>query len=97
VEELQQRMSSSEFTRWIAYSRIEPFGFDWERWKVGVLASSIVNAIYATIPVPKGRRRPKAMTPKDFYPALNKPDTHLTPEQAEHIRKKHGKRRHSNS
>lgn len=90
-------MSSEEFTQWIAYSRIEPFGFDWERWKLGTLASSIVNAIYATIPVPKGRRRPKMMTPQDFYPQFKQLAPDLTPEQAEHIRKKYGKRRNSNS
>jgi hypothetical protein len=76
---------------------MEPAGFEWERWKLGVLASSIVNAVYSTIPVPKGRKRPKTMTPQDFYPNFKSPAPDLTPEQAEFIRKKHGKRRNSNS
>lgn len=92
VEELQKRMSSAEFTRWIAYSSIEPFGFPMDNYRMGVPAAAIVNAVRATIPIEKGKSRPKPVKPSDFNPEQRKRDPDLTPEQREHIRKKREKR-----
>jgi hypothetical protein len=94
LEELQERMSSEEFTRWIAYNNIEPFGYPMDRLDVGIITSQIVNAVHASIPMPKGKRRPKPLSPSDFAPQTrNKREPDLTPEQRAHIRKKHGKRK----
>jgi hypothetical protein len=93
LEELQERMSSEEFTRWIAYNNIEPFGYPIERLDTGIIASQIVNAVHASIPMPKGRRRPKPLQPSDFIPqTAKKREPDLTPEQKAHIRKKRAKK-----
>lgn len=81
----------------MAYANIEPFGYPMENYRMGVPTSALMSAIYSTIPMPKGKRRPRAPTPSDFYPKQEKRDPELTAEQREHIRKKHGKRRNSNS
>lgn len=81
-------MSSAEFTQWIAYANQEPFGNPLEMWMHGVRASSIVNAIYSTVPTPKGHPRPKRLTPQDFYPMSKGREPDLTPEQREYIKKK---------
>ena len=90
-------MTSAEFTQWLAYQSVEPYGYPMERWDSGLIVSQIVNAIYATIPIPKGKRRPKPLQPKDFMPQAKERGPELTPKQKAHIRKKHGKRRNSNS
>jgi len=93
VEEMDERMSSAEFTRWIAYSNIEPFGYPMDNFRMGVPTSSIVNAIRSTIPMEKGKSRPKPMKPSDFYPQSKAREPELTAEQKAHIRKKQAKRR----
>lgn len=85
-------MSSAEFTRWIAYSNIEPFGYPMDNYRMGVPASTIVNAIRAMVPLPKGKSRPKPIKPSDLYPEQPKARPELTKEQREHIRKKQAKR-----
>lgn len=85
-------MSSAEFTRWIAYAGLEPFGFPMDNYRMGAPAAAIVNAVHASIPLPKGKR-PKAMQASDLYPHSKKRDPELTPEQREHIRKKRAKRK----
>lgn len=85
-------MSSAEFTRWIAYANVEPFGYPMDNYRMGVPAAALVNAVHATIPVAKGRRRPKPIKASDFYPQQAKQEPDLTPEQRAHIRKKQAKR-----
>ena len=97
MDELEKTVSSSELTYWIAFSNIEPFGYPMDNYRMAVPAASIVGAIQSTIPLPKGKRRPKPPKPSDFYPAQKGKQPDLTPEQREHIRKKHGKRRNSHS
>jgi hypothetical protein len=94
VDEAQERVSSARFTQWIAYQGIEPNGWQMDNWRFGMLAASVVNAVYSTIPVQKGRSRPKPLKPSDFYPPTSRPQQQpLTKEQAEFLRKKHGKRK----
>jgi hypothetical protein len=92
VAELERRISSSELTRWIAYADIEPFGYPMDNYRMGVPASMIINAIRSTIPLPKGKSRPKALQPNDLYPTKSNAKPALTEEQREHIRKKQAKR-----
>jgi len=57
VEELGQ-MSSNEFTYWLAYNELEPFGAERDNYHVAMLASIYINS-----------RRSKGSTkvsPKDF-------------------------------
>jgi hypothetical protein len=92
-------MTSREFTQWVAYSRVEPFGHEMENWRAGMIASAIVNTLHAVQPRAKGTRGPKPLKPRDFYPpsAAKEQQTPLTQAQAEHLRKqRNGKRRHSN-
>lgn len=86
-------MDSAEFTRWIAYAGIEPFGYPLDNYRMGAVASAIVNAVYATIPVPKGKTRPKPLQPSDFYPQQKKREPELTPELREALRRKRAKRK----
>lgn len=85
-------MSSAEFTRWIAYANHEPFGYPVENYRMGTSTASVVNAVHASIPVAKGKRRPKAKQASEYYPKQKKPEPDLTTEQREHIRKKRAKR-----
>lgn len=75
---------------------VEPSGYEMDNWRMGVMASSIVNAIYASIPIPKGSKRPKPLQASDFIPSFKKQSVDLTPEQQAYIDRKHGKRRHRN-
>lgn len=81
-------MSSSEFTRWIAYAEHEPFGYPMENFRFAVGHTTVANAVYSTIPVPRGKRRPKPLKPEDLYPAKKRAEVDLTPEQRAHIAKK---------
>ena len=81
----------------MAYADVEPFGYPMDNYRMGVPTSALMSAIYATVPIPKGKRRPRAPKPTDFYPGKEAREPELTAEQREHIRKKHGKRRNSNS
>lgn len=61
VGELQERMSSAEFTCWIAFYGLEPFGYDVEMWRMGMLASTTANAAGP-------KKGGKAWNPDDFIP-----------------------------
>jgi hypothetical protein len=84
-------MSSAEFTQWIAYANIEPFGYPMDNYRMGVPAAALVNSIRSTVPMDKGKR-PKPVKASDFYPQQAKAGPDLTPEQREHIRKKQARR-----
>jgi hypothetical protein len=98
IAELQERMSSQEFSEWVAYSRIEPWGWEMDNWRAAMIAAEISNAIHRTIPLAKGAKRPKPLAPSDFYPVVRSSadQPQLSPSQAEYLRKKHAKRRHHN-
>jgi hypothetical protein len=94
VEELDDRMSSAEFTRWIAYAGIEPFGYPIDNYRFGISTQEIVNSVRSTIPVPKGGKRPPMLRAEQLYPTTKKADQQqLTDAQQEFLRKKRGKRR----
>lgn len=89
-------MSSQEFTEWCAYTRIEPFGYEMDNWRAGMIAAEVINAIHRTIALPKGAKRPKPHKPSDFYPVIRTSDQpKLSRSQSEYLRAKHGKRRNS--
>ncbi len=81
-------MSSDEFTHWVAYAGMEPFGYPMENYRMGVPTSALMGAIFATIPKAKGARRPKPPAPHEFYPQHKKREPELTKEQRDHIRNK---------
>ena len=58
VAELRQQMSSAEFTDWCAYYQLEPWGYDAENWRMGMVCSTVANAA--------GRKKP--LKPSDFLP-----------------------------
>jgi hypothetical protein len=66
VDELQERMSSHEFSEWQAFARLEPFGplTDWER--TGILATQVTNVAAGKLVV----------KPSDFIP----PEPEFEPE-----------------
>lgn len=85
-------MSAAEFTDWIAYANLEPFGYPMDNYRMGVPTAAVVSAVRSTIPVSKGRPRPKPIKASDFYPRQAKAEPDLTPEQRTFIRKKQAKR-----
>lgn len=60
VEELMNRMSSREFSEWMAFYRLEPFGSEIELFGHGITASTVYN-------VNRGKNK-KALDPSDFVP-----------------------------
>lgn len=61
VGELIEQMSSHEFTYWIAYYSMEPFGYEIESWRAGMQAAATAN----TAGTKKGGQK---FTPADFIP-----------------------------
>ena len=61
VGELQERMSSQEFTYWVAFYGMEPFGYDVDMWRMGMLSATTANAAG-----PKKGGKP--WRPEDFIP-----------------------------
>ena len=98
VEELQARMSSMEFTDWIAYSTKEPFGYHVDNFRMGQVAATVFNV---------GRGKSVSpISPSTFYPESKtlKSKRGLSKRQQEYVRKsgpakspkkapKHGKRK----
>jgi hypothetical protein len=71
-------MSSEEFMRWVAYSKVEPFGYHIDNFRAGVVAATVANV------APRGRNA-RTLKPDDFYPAT-KSTVVLTPQQEEGLR-----------
>lgn len=63
IRELEARMSSREFSEWIAYSGIEPWGEDRADLRAGILASLTAN-------INRGKGA-KPFRPSDFMPYRN--------------------------
>jgi hypothetical protein len=85
-------MSSAEFTKWKAYAAKHPFGYLMDNYRAFVPAAELMNTINSTV---KWKRKPRKWKASDLSPSEKKRAPDLTPEQQEHIRKKHGKRRNS--
>ncbi len=62
VGELLRRMSAQEFAEWMAFFEMEPWGYDMENWRFGMLAATMANLHRD----PKKRRKP--YRPEDFMP-----------------------------
>jgi hypothetical protein len=54
-------MSSAEFTHWGAFFSLEPWGYEMENWRMGMIASTVANAAGA-------KRNGKAWRVEDFVP-----------------------------
>jgi hypothetical protein len=66
VAELEERMTSKEFSEWMAYFAIEPFGEDRADLRMGILASVMANLW--------GKRKGRAWRPQDFIPRFDRRD-----------------------
>ena len=73
VEELQERMSSYEFSEWMAYRQINPFGEEREDLRMGIAV-----AVNANLHTAKG----KHFTPKDFMPQWERHKSRYNPQEA---------------
>lgn len=69
-------MSSSEFTRWIAFYKLEPWGGEAENHRAGVIAATVANV------APRAKNT-DPLLPKDFFPiaAAPAPQTEQTQEE----------------
>ena len=74
VAETQRRVSSEEFIRWCAFYEVEPWGYHFDMWRMGVQACTTANAA--------GRKKP--LKPSDFYP---KKPRKLSPDQSRQLLK----------
>lgn len=45
VREIQASIDSQEFSEWLAYYSLEPFGYEIENYRAGVIAAAVVNAL----------------------------------------------------
>lgn len=59
VAEIQRRMSSSEFSEWAAFDRIEPIGFNGFNYHFSTLSATVANAM-------GGKKSGGQFTPMDF-------------------------------
>lgn len=80
-------MSSAEFTRWIAYSHLEPFGFHVDNFRMGQIASTVFNV--------SRTKKTSPLAPAAFYPERKalKRKRELSKRQQEYV----AKRRESDS
>lgn len=76
-------MSSAQFTEWLAYASIEPFGYEIENYRAGVIAATVANVA----PRKKGARPLKV---SDFYPSKSTKAPLLTAKQ---LRERHKRRK----
>ncbi|MCL5995491.1 MAG: DUF4035 domain-containing protein [Chloroflexi bacterium] len=67
-------MSSREFSEWMAYYNLEPFGEERADLRMAMLASLIANVNRDP------RKHSKPFEPKDFMPKFGE-ETHQTPEE----------------
>lgn len=75
--------------------QIEPFGFEMDNWRAGMIAAAVCNTLIRT----KGKPKGKALQPADFYPPVKGVRrSQLTPAQQEFIaRRRRGNSSNSNS
>lgn len=76
VSELGQRMSSHEFTEWMAFYDLEPFGDQRADLRQAMTTAAVHNTIQAQ------RKQPKWAKPQDFMPFEEKPEPTATPTAA---------------
>lgn len=84
VSEAIERLSSVEFAEICAYYRIEPWGFDVENFRFGMICATAVNVT----PRPKGS---KPMGPEEFYP-LRKERKRISPRLEAELKRRKSQR-----
>ena len=78
VPEAQASMTSAEFVDWCALYSIEPWGFQADAWRMGVVASTVANY--------SGNVK-KALKPSDFMPGAKRRRTMSESEMAARLQK----------
>ena len=68
VRELLARMDSYEFSEWMVFSEMEPFGSSLENYRAGIVAAAIYN-------VNRDPKKGKVIQPEDFFPHEKEPPT----------------------
>jgi hypothetical protein len=58
VERLLEEMPADEFFEWCAFFQLEPWGYEMDNWRMGVVSATVANAA--------GRKKP--LKPSDFMP-----------------------------
>ena len=66
VEELQHQMTSAEFDDWCSFYALEPWGWEAQNWRMGVVASTVANF--------SGHIK-KPVKPSDFLPGAKQKPT----------------------
>jgi hypothetical protein len=61
VGELEDALSSAEWTEWQAYAKVEPFGPEFDMFRSGVVAAAVVN---------KSRQPENMVLPFDFFAGI---------------------------
>lgn len=82
VGELGQRMSSHEFTEWMAYYEIEPFGEQRADLRQALTTAAVHNTIQAQ------RKNPKWTKPQDFMPFEEKAEPEVEPAAPDELKGK---------
>ena len=72
VARCQQEVSADEFTEWIAFHSLDPWGRVRQDWGIALLASIVANA---------NRGKGKKFSLQDFMPNWEKAGEQQTPEQ----------------
>lgn len=81
VDELQERISSAQFTAICAYLRVEPRGYEIENWRAGMIAATVAN-------VAPRKRGAKPLKPQDFYPNTGRKRIQLSERQLRQLAEK---------
>jgi hypothetical protein len=82
VDEWQAAMSSAEFMDWCAFYSLEPWGYEMENWRVGVVAATTANSAGRKKPLkptdfmPKSGRKKRAKSAEEIESELLKVSTH---------------------
>jgi hypothetical protein len=66
VEEWQSAMTGEEFSEWCAFYALEPWGWEAQNWRMGVVASTVANF--------SGHIK-KPVKPSDFLPGAKQKPT----------------------
>ena len=69
-------MSSTQLSDWLDYMSVEPFGFDIENLRAGVIASSVFNS-------QRTNSNDPIVTPSDFFQFDTKQQTNQTDDDIE--------------
>lgn len=82
VGELGVRMSSHEFSEWMAYYAIDPFGEDRADLRQALTTAAVANSVEAQ------RKHPKWTKPEDFMPFKETPEPEAEPGAPEDLKAK---------